>query len=214
MPIKLEICSGTGEWAVQQAVYDQNKALWITAEVRLDRVYDTFTRSIFTGTHNLAVLGGDAFEIMDKYLQRGQVSHVFINHPEPPIQRSDYASLSTVASHLLTESFFKLIYHTLSSVDGRMTIVTDSLWYARLLHSTLSSSLMLKSCFKNAVGVSDKTNMMVMDTLNGIDLFMGEPDSAVGYNAASSSYFDRLKKSEKIIQGKSVTRYVLCLDKK
>ena len=44
LPIKLEVASGTGEWAVAQALADVGKANWAAIELRHDRVYSTFSR--------------------------------------------------------------------------------------------------------------------------------------------------------------------------
>ena len=44
LPIKLEVASGTGEWAVAQALADVGNANWAAIELRHDRVYSTFSR--------------------------------------------------------------------------------------------------------------------------------------------------------------------------
>jgi len=58
-PVKLEICSGTGEWVVSQARADPGSD-WVSLEWRRDRVYNTFTRMVFESVANLAVMDGDA----------------------------------------------------------------------------------------------------------------------------------------------------------
>ena len=42
LPVKLEIASGTGEWAVAQAMAETGRANWAAIELRHDRVYSTF----------------------------------------------------------------------------------------------------------------------------------------------------------------------------
>ena len=63
LPVKLEICSGAGEWAIAQAKADQDAANWMALELRIDRVHQIFTRMIFHDVQNLAVLGGDATQV-------------------------------------------------------------------------------------------------------------------------------------------------------
>ena len=41
LPVKMEICSGTGEWAVAQARADAGRADWVAMELRPDLVYQT-----------------------------------------------------------------------------------------------------------------------------------------------------------------------------
>lgn len=54
LPVKLEICSGSGEWIVAQAnndILDRGtssfKAVWVALELRCDRVHNILTKSIF-----------------------------------------------------------------------------------------------------------------------------------------------------------------------
>ena len=59
---------------------------------------------------------------------------MFINHPEPPEHNT--GGDGNQGQHLLTPSFFTLMYNILSS-NGTLTIVTDNLPYAKLLVSIL-----------------------------------------------------------------------------
>lgn len=56
-PVKIEICSGSGEWAAAQAVAEKGCARWVAMELRHDRVYDCFSRMLTGGLKNLAVIG-------------------------------------------------------------------------------------------------------------------------------------------------------------
>ena len=60
LPVKIEVGSGTGEWAVAQAKAAEGRANWCTVELRTDRVAATFSRAVLSGAHNLAVVGSDA----------------------------------------------------------------------------------------------------------------------------------------------------------
>ncbi|KAL3907197.1 MAG: hypothetical protein SGPRY_010265 [Prymnesium sp.] len=44
LPVKMEICSGTGDWVAAQAKADVNTGNWVALELRHDRVYNIFSR--------------------------------------------------------------------------------------------------------------------------------------------------------------------------
>ena len=98
----------------------------MTLELRHDRVYQTFTRAIYAGLNNLSVLGGDAMSIIPARIATESISHVFINHPEPP-QQTGGRNFESQGKHLLTNEFFVEITRILKDA-GRLTIVTDSEW--------------------------------------------------------------------------------------
>lgn len=160
IPIKLEICSGNGEWVVAQALHDWNfkinapNANWVALELRFDRVYNTMCRSIYSGIEvsnshtnkhnerhfgglpNLAVLRGDASALLPNHIPSNSISSIFINHPEPP-ERTGGESDSQ-GDHLLTKDFF-INMHKILKIDGTVTIVTDNMPYGLSLMKSLSS---------------------------------------------------------------------------
>lgn len=83
--LKVEICSGAGEWVVAQAKQDP-AADWVAVELRHDRAYQTLTKAVFADVRNLAVLCGDAMHILPSHFPSDCVSRLFVNHPEPPQQ--------------------------------------------------------------------------------------------------------------------------------
>ena len=84
LPVKLEICSGSGEWAAAQAAAEAGRARWGAMELRHDRVYDCFSRMVTGRLRNLAVLGGDAHQILQASVAQESVAHICVNFPEPP----------------------------------------------------------------------------------------------------------------------------------
>jgi pentatricopeptide repeat protein len=46
LPLKLEICSGAGEWAVGRAKREEGHALWVALELRVDRIYQGWSRMV------------------------------------------------------------------------------------------------------------------------------------------------------------------------
>ena len=50
LPLKLEVASGTGDWAAAQALAEVGTANWAALELRHDRVYDIFSRMVLQVT--------------------------------------------------------------------------------------------------------------------------------------------------------------------
>merc|ERR1712070_354229 len=126
-----EICSGTGDWVTAQAKADSGQANWVALELRLNRVHQTLCKGIFQGgLENLCVVGGDARLVLSKFVQPETMAYIFVNHPEPPQQRTADAS-SSQSTHLLDRKFFDLMSKCLKP-GGRLTICTDNAWYAEL----------------------------------------------------------------------------------
>lgn len=204
LPLKLEICSGAGEWACAQAAKDVGVANWLTAELRNDRVYSTFSRAVLNGVTNMCMLAGDVMKILPKRISSVSVSGIFVNHPEPP-QQTGYDR--SQGSHLLDETFFSEAVRVLV-VGGMLTIVTDNLWYGKLL-CKLIPSLGATSVLCNV----DLAPRSIQQQCNGICLYEGQPGPECGHIADASSYFDRLKSKE--LQSRVIfsDRYIICLRK-
>ena len=47
LPVKLEICSGFGEWVIEQAKAEAGVANWSALELRYDRCHSIFSRMVF-----------------------------------------------------------------------------------------------------------------------------------------------------------------------
>ena len=202
--LKLEICSGAGEWGVSQAQNDE-RSRYVTLELRHDRVYGTFYRSICAQTSNLCVIGGDAVDVVKRRIKSNCLSNIFINHPEPPQQNNKEGSTSQ-GKHLLTMAFLSLAAEKLLA-GGMMTIVTDNLWYARFLMRQLGGAPHPRSLVN--VEISGLGGLGELENEGGYSVYVGKPDASCGHTVDASSYFDRLWK-----RGNLVDRYVLVLKKK
>jgi hypothetical protein len=150
---------------------------------------------------------------------------------------SEGASSSTSQSrHLLTPQFFGMIHRVLQP-DGTVTVVTDNQWYARLLLRSLSliahgdnehgesdGSVLFESVSLTTAeggggggggaggGAGDAVEAAqrsVCETgARGVTMFVGAPGKACGHVADASSYFDRLKAADEIVD-----RYFFILKK-
>ena len=63
-------------------------------------MYQSFTRSIFEQSDNLAHIGGDATYILGNHVAPGSVQSVFVNFPEPAQQNG---GLESQGKHILTQ---------------------------------------------------------------------------------------------------------------
>ena len=194
-PLKLEICSGAGEWAVAQARADL-ESNWVTLELRHDRVNQTFSRVVCAEAANVCVMGGDAMQVIPTYLAANTFNNVFINHPEPPQQTARRET--TEGKHLLTPDFFAQVARILVT-GGMLVITTDNLWYAKFLlrqfatDPTLPGMRPLVSAKLEQSTTGGKWT--VLETDMGVTLYEGRPGRECGVFAEeASSYFDRLWK--------------------
>lgn len=225
LPLKLEICSGAGEWVAQQALADSGKANWAAMEIKHDRVYQTFLRMAFQNVQNLCSIHGDATAILPKHFAPGSVHSVYVNHPEPPVQFGGWGSKNesgadgsndqedanngnankksagdwSQGKHLLSLEFFAQLERILAP-GGTITVVTDNLWYGKMLlrsvasapHPRLLSPVDVETNPLNQSSSGGSSALSVHDEISGYKLYRGRPGPQVGHVAAeASSYFDR-----------------------
>ena len=201
----LEVCAGAGDWATSQALEGETRAssskdpsVWITLELRRDRVQQTFSTMLLKGVKNMCVVGGDAHAVMERHFLLESVDNIFINHPEPPERNS--GTSESEGSHLLTPAFFKVMAGVLRR-DGRITIVTDNLPYGKSLIGIVDG---LKGgceslpygegteAFRGPSTVLQGHGLDVVASCGGVSLFEGMPGASHGYMTGTMSYFDRL----------------------
>ena len=102
-PVKIDICAGSGEWALAQAKNDPD-SLWITLELKSDRVYDTFWGMAMQKQNNMLAIQGNADDVVENCIPSNFVDYIYVNHPEPP-ERTGGTDDSD-GEHLLTHVFF------------------------------------------------------------------------------------------------------------
>jgi pentatricopeptide repeat protein len=230
LPLRAEVCSGTGEWACAQARHDAGKANWLAVEWRADRTHVAFSRAALGAVENLALVGGDAAAFLAERVGAGALDSLFVNHPEPPQQagalggekgggaHAAAAAAATAATadaaapqgrHLLTAPFLKAVWLALRD-GGMLTIVSDSAWYAQLLLRTLAAlgddapfgSTRLPTKGDGAFAEVARAGKVV--------LYEGRPGPDCGHHAPElRSYFDRLWDTSR-----KTARFVLCVRKR
>ena len=114
-------CSGHGDWVVERARSERGAANWVALEMRLDRVYQTWAKSLLAGVDNLVVLGGKAQDML-ALIKPESLSEIFVNFPDPPPPGNNPLVL-------LTKAFVEQMLTRLKP-GGLLTIVTDDALYA------------------------------------------------------------------------------------
>jgi Putative methyltransferase len=79
---------------------EDTKSVWVTLELRHDRVHQTYTKSILQHVNNMFIIGGDARIVVKKRFDDDCINYIFINHPEPP-QQIGCSRATSQARHLL-----------------------------------------------------------------------------------------------------------------
>ncbi|CAE8608698.1 unnamed protein product [Polarella glacialis] len=194
LPTRLEICSGTGDWAVAQARAEAGRANWIASELRFDRAHAILAKTVLARVGNLAVFAGDAALAVRCRVPPSSLANVCINFPEPP-QTDRNASCDEAESqlHLLTADFFRDAHVAL--VDGGiLTIFSDNEQYMQSLARTLGSLREQGGPGRLFTPFGDVPDEHVMEAqeICGVLLYQGQPGPEVGHAVAQDSYFDRL----------------------
>lgn len=98
-------------------------------------MWRTFVKSTLTlakeaAATNLAIVAGDAAQVLPRHFAADSFSHVFVNHPEPPQQRGRQVRAEESTSdqrHLLTPLFLAAVQRVLQP-GGLLVITTDNEW--------------------------------------------------------------------------------------
>jgi len=197
LPLKLELCSGDGEWVCTQASTDAGLANWACVELRRERVFRTASRAFFQDVQNLCVVGGDAVEILQSLAPKS-VASIFVNFPEPPERRGGGIADGLVLPHFLTAETLKLIRRALVQ-KGTLLILSENSNYMKQLAEVVHDCGGFESVRPG--------NHSVCATVESVQVWNGKPGYECGVTASDiSSYFDRLWKN-----GKFHRRYFIYL---
>jgi hypothetical protein len=234
--IEVEFGAGFGDWIVQKAM-DDPKTNFIALELRADRVAQIFAKTALLSsnttrsTNNLCVIGGDGRLILSRFLGPASVDALYVNHPEPPTQTCGMDStvlLSIVndgpePDHMLHSTVLIAAATSLKrSGKGRLVIVTDNRWYARLISATLVKVKKTYSGWLEDVALTEidaRFQIVKVPELEGVEescrvtIFEGQPNETIGYPPKSShegnSYFDRLWRAGAGAHAETKARYII-----
>ena len=130
-PVKLEVCSGMGDWVVSRAAADARSADWLAIEMRRNRVRMTWAKGVRARLNNLAVLRGMAHEMLSSRVPEDSLSEIFVNYPDPPEWVGS-------AQCLVDAAFLLEAHRALTRGGGVLTLVTDDAGYAMRMCRELS----------------------------------------------------------------------------
>jgi tRNA G46 methylase TrmB len=230
-PLDIEIGAGFGSWIVQQAQSNPERN-YMAVELRADRVFQIFTRATIAcdgPLDNVCVVGAECGSFLRARVKKGTVSTIFANHPEPPTQTygDDRNSLNSIMNgasepaHMLNSKTIAEMGLCLKK-QGKIVIVTDNRFYARMLGATCARSVkenkgLLRSVSKNELSRSSLRH--VESFANTIDLYEGRPGADIGHqqkvsdSGEGASYFDRLWLTGAGRHAEKRTRFVVLLQR-
>ncbi len=121
-PIKIEFCSGNGQWIAQRAASDPTTN-WVAVEMKLERTRKIWCKIKNLKLDNLFIINGEGEFASRNYLPKNSVQEIFINFPDPWPKRHH-------ARHRLVKPSFVQAIAELLTDQGSVTIVTDDLSYS------------------------------------------------------------------------------------
>jgi tRNA G46 methylase TrmB len=239
-PIHIELGAGFGDWVVRQARHDPSRN-YVAVELRADRVAQIFSKATLDGIkplENVCVVGSECGSFLSDRVKKGSVSTVFANFPEPPTQSfgGNGGELKSIMdgvkgaepAHMLNSATLAKAAACLKS-KGKIVIVTDNRYYARLLCATF---VKLAHDYKDIALRSSTPNEMNDSGLRLADsfadpkskakpaviLYEGQPGEAIGYVKTGKedggvSYFDRLWRTGAGSHSERRTRFVIVMNR-
>jgi len=116
--LRVELCSGSGEWVVQHAVADGPDVAWVAVEILYDRAHSIWARAAMAGVSNrVAVLCADALAVLREALVPGSVDALFVNFPEPAPAGN---------THFIHTAAFAAAVRKVLAPSARLVLVTDN----------------------------------------------------------------------------------------
>lgn len=210
--VELELGAGFGDWIVRKAIQTPSTD-YLAVELRADRVAQIFARTAVLGlvkpVDNLCVVGGDSGNLLCNHISDGSVDAIYVNHPEPPTQTFGAESTNLISimeggqepAHMLNSNVIIAAGKALKRrANSKFVIVTDNLWYGRLICATIEKVMRLNPGLFDAVDLAklDQSfkKIATVEGCSSVLMFEGLPNETIGYPSVSSgegeSYFDRL----------------------
>jgi tRNA (guanine-N(7)-)-methyltransferase len=123
-PVRLEVCSGHGDWLVSRASENPD-VNWIALEMRPDRVHLIWSKMVLAGLTNVAILGGSALEMLTWHVPNASLDQVYVNFPDPPVWHGS-------PMRLVDEPFLTAVHRALQPGHD-LILVTDDAAYAKIM---------------------------------------------------------------------------------
>ena len=143
LPVRMEVCSGHGDWVTARAEGDlkDGKGNWLAVEMRRNRVRLTWAKALRRRLDNLALLCGMAHEMIGAHVPPDSLTEIHVNYPDPP----EWVGSSQC---LVDQPFLRAAHRSLrkkgasggggGGFPGHLTLVTDDPTYAMRMCRELS----------------------------------------------------------------------------
>jgi tRNA (guanine-N7-)-methyltransferase len=131
-PVRIEYCSGNGDWIVARAKQDPESS-WVAVEKRLDRVKKIWSKSVNNGVHNIVIVWAEAFEFTKQFIPTETIQEVFVNFPDPWPKRKH------AANRIIRPEFVGELGRIVKP-SGKVTLVTDDEPYAASMLTDMPST--------------------------------------------------------------------------
>ena len=164
------------------------------------------------------MLIGSAADALGRWLPRGSLDAIYVNHPEPPQQAAapGAADAADAGAEAAPEAAHMLDAPTLAAAaaalrpGGTLTVVTDNAWYAELLLGLLSSH----GGFGPPPDSHPPRDATLVTSAAGaagaIHVYAAAPGRWCRHEAeGASSYFDRMWRTGLSLHSSAEQRYVL-----
>jgi tRNA G46 methylase TrmB len=241
-PINIELGSGSGDWIVGQAV-ENPSVNYVAVELRADRVAQTFAKLTLNPNGsvknllavplcNLCCVGSECGVFLKDRVKNHSISKIFVNHPEPPTQTYG-AEGNSILPKLETEEPAHMLnsctlLHAAQCLkpdsEGQLIIVTDNLWYARLICLTLVKLLSQHSKVLQQTDLGSDHSLRLFQSFsvpNGrenVELYVRHgtvhPDTKKNLQLDEingTSYFDRLWRAGGGKHAHKMDRYIIAM---
>lgn len=220
-PLDIELGAGFGSWVVQQALENKHRN-YVAVELRADRVFQIFSRSMLDGegsADNVCVIGCECGVFLRHRIKLSSVSTIYANFPEPPTQiyGDDPRILSQIVNGELKEPSHMLHSETLMTMaealesKGKIIIVTDNRSYSRLLAATFAKVLNQQKKLP-LLGSTPPKELKDSPSLRHLESFLGVVDVYTQENGDhGTSYFDRLWRTGVGNHSEKRTRFIIMM---
>ena len=236
LPVDIELGAGFGDWITRQARVNTDRN-YIAVELRADRVARIFAHGVLDSVEesssslgNLCIVGSEGGSFLRVRIQQASISTIYANHPEPPTQTYGYESTDlenimqggNEPAHMLNSVTIKAMAECLKP-NGRIVIVTDNKWFARLLGATVVRAMSMNHTGLYSAQASELRGFRRIEIFGHgackVELLEGQPNNSVGHvvydpQTGGSSYFDRLWRSGAGSHADSRSRYLVVLNKR
>lgn len=116
-PICCELCSGNGDWIVEQALKDSS-VNWVAVEKRFDRVRKIWSKMNNHKVNNLFIVCGEAQTFFSQYVEDALFRKIVVNFPDP------WPKFRHRKHRLFQDPFVQDMVRTLVK-GGQLTLATD-----------------------------------------------------------------------------------------